>query len=249
MRNIFKYFEVNIFVYFLAIAAILTASFIPFFIISFLIVIHEVGHFLFAKFLKIDVVKIYLYPLGGISKFNMDQNVSLLKEFLILIFGPIFQVFAYIFLRRIFPQYQGMIMIYHYSILIFNLLPIYPLDGGKLLNILLSGFFSFKISYYFSIIISYLFIAIFLFYNVSNLNINLFLVILFLLFKITKEYRNFNYCYQKFLLERYLKDYHFKDTKIINNIDNFYRNKNHLLKIGDKYVWEKDFLGKIFKNM
>ena len=31
--------------------------------------IHELGHFLSAKLLKVEVNKIYLYPLGGISKF------------------------------------------------------------------------------------------------------------------------------------------------------------------------------------
>lgn len=249
MRNIFKYFEVNVFVYLFAIAAILTASFVPFFIISFLIIIHEVGHFLSAKLLKVDVVKIYLYPLGGISKFNMDQNISLLKEFLILIFGPIFQIFAYLLLKRLLPQYENIIIVYHYSILIFNLLPIYPLDGGKLVNLFLSGVFSFKISYYLSIAISYLFVGLFFFLNFRNLNINLFLIVLFLLYKITKEYKNFNYCYQKFLLERYLDNYNFKDTKIIKNGSDFYRNKKHLLKIGENYMWEKDFLAKIFKNM
>ena len=110
-------------------------------------------------------IKIYLYPLGGISKFNMDQNISLLKEFLILIFGPIFQIFAYLLLKRLLPQYENIIIVYHYSILIFNLLPIYPLDGGKLVNLFLSSVFSFKISYYLSIAISYLFVGLFFFLN------------------------------------------------------------------------------------
>ena len=249
MRNIFKYFEVNVFVYLFAIAAILTASFVPFFIISFLIIIHELGHFLTAKILKIDVVKIYLYPLGGISKFNMDQNISLLKEFIILIAGPLFQFIAYFILKTLFYHYEELVTIYHYGILIFNLLPIFPLDGGKLVNLFLSGIFSFKASYYLSIFISYLFILLIFIFNLSNLNFNLLLVIIFLLFKVTKEYKNFNYCYQKFLLERYLKNYNFKDTKIINNMNGFYRNKNHLLKINDKYIWEDDFLTQIFKNV
>lgn len=248
IKNIFNYFEVNVFVYLFAIVAIMTASFIPFFIISFLIVIHELGHFLTAKLLKIDVVKIYLYPLGGISKFNMDQNVSLIKEFLILIMGPVFQVFAYLLLKKILVRYQDIITIYHYGILIFNLLPIYPLDGGKLVNLFLSSVCSFKMSYYLAIFISYLFVIFIGVFNINNLNFNLILVVLFLLFKITKEYKMFQYCYQKFLLERYLKEYNFKDTKIINGLDKFYRNKKHLLKIDDKYMWEDDFLKKLFKN-
>ena len=248
IKNIFKYFEVNIFVYFFAIVAILSASFVPFFIISFLIIIHELGHFLIAKFLKIDVVKIYLYPLGGIAKFNMKQNVSLVKELLILIMGPLFQIMAYLFLRTFLSHYQEMITIYHYGILLFNLLPIFPLDGGKLVNIFLTSLFSFKISYYLSIIISYLLVVVIFFLNINNLNLNFLLVVCFLLFKITSEYKKINYYYQKFLLERYLNDYNFKKTKLINNGLNFYRNKKHLLKIEDKYMWEDDFLQKLFKN-
>ena len=163
--------------------------------------------------------------------------------------GPVFQVFAYLILKKFLVRYQDIITIYHYGILIFNLLPIFPLDGGKLVNLFLSGIFSFKASYYLSIFISYLFILLIFIFNLSNLNFNLLLVIIFLLFKVTKEYKNFNYCYQKFLLERYLKNYNFKDTKIINNMNGFYRNKNHLLKINDKYIWEDDFLTQIFKNV
>ena len=246
IKNIFKYFEINVFVYFFAISAILTGSFIPFFIISFLLIVHELGHFLTAKFFKIDVVKIYLYPLGGISKFNMDQNISLKKEFIILINGPLFQTIAYFILKIFLYRYEELITLYHFGILLFNLLPIYPLDGGKLLNLTLSSIFSFKTSYYFSIFISYLLVIVILFIN--NINLNLLLVVIFLLYKITKEYKNFNYCYKKFLLERYLKNYSFKDTKIINDIQKFHRNKKHLLNISGNYIWEEDFLNKIFET-
>ncbi len=199
-----------------------------------------------AYLLKVDVYKIYLYPLGGISKFNMDQNISIIKEFLILIMGPIFQVIAYFLLQSFLPRYIDMIKLYHFGILLFNLLPIFPLDGGKLVNLFLSGFFSFRSSYYLSIFISYLFIILIFIFN--KLNLNLLLVVILLFFKVTKEYKNFSYLYEKFLLERLLKEYNFKDTKIINNSKNFYRNKKHLLNINDKYIWEKEFLNKMFKN-
>lgn len=38
--------------------------------------------------------------------------------------------------------------------LIFNLLPIYPLDGAKIVNLILSKYFSFNIANYISIVIS-----------------------------------------------------------------------------------------------
>lgn len=220
----------------------------PFLIISILIIIHELGHFLMAKIFKVEVYKIYLYPLGGISKFNMEQNISPYKEFLILISGPIFQIGAYLLLKIIMPSYINMITTYHYGILLFNLMPIYPLDGGKFLNLFLSNFLTFKLSYYTSICISIIIILIIFLTNFFSLNFNTIFIVVFLLLKVIKEYKNLDFLYQKFLLERYLHNYHFPDTKIINNINNFYRNKAHILNINNSYCWEKDFLHKIYKK-
>ena len=220
-----------------------------FIIISTLVIIHELGHFLIAKLLKIDVIKICLYPLGGISKINMDLNEKVIKELIVLISGPIFQIFAYLILKKLFYDYSHMINIYHYGILIFNLIQIYPLDGGKLLNIIISLKLPYKTTYKITIYISYIILIILLILNRYNITINIIIVILFLLYKITKEYNNMEYIYQKFLLERYINEYRFKNTKIINNINNFYRNNNHLVKINDKYYREKEILEKKYKKI
>lgn len=246
--NIFKYLEINIFVYLFACMAILTASFIPFFIITVLIIIHELGHFIAAKAMNIEVKKIYLYPFGGISKFYLPLNTEIKKETFILAMGPIFQIIAKELLLFILPKYKEMILIYHYGILFFNLLPIYPLDGGKLLNLLLSKFIAYKKSLNISIIISYLTIIVVFLINIKNINLNLCIIVVFLIYKVTKEKRQINYFYEKFLLERYLGQYNFKKSKLIQNKDEFYRNKRHLLKIDEKYYLEKDFLAKIYKK-
>ena len=97
-----------------------------------------------AYLLGIKIDEIYIYPLGGISKFNMDLNISIKKELLILINGPLFQHLAYLILLILLPSKKDIITIYHYSILSFNLLPIYPLDGGKIIKRLLHIFLRFK---------------------------------------------------------------------------------------------------------
>lgn len=228
--------------------SIFTASFIPFIIISTLIFFHECGHFIIAKLFKVEVDKIYLYPFGGISKFNMSPNISLKKEFLILIAGPLAQEITKNILLILLPEYGRIIIAYHYGILFFNLLPIYPLDGGKLVNLLLSKFFPLKKSFTLSIYIGYLTLILLFLVNINNLNLNIIIIIIFLIYKLIYESRQINYLYQKFLLERYLNNYKFKDTKIIKNKDQFYRNNKHLLKIGDKYYYEKEFLSKIYKK-
>lgn len=178
----------------------------------------------------------------------MPLNTSIIKEIIILIMGPVFQVLAYFILLKIMPDQIESIKLYHYSILIFNLLPVYPLDGGKLVNLFFSLKFSFKNSFYLEIFISYLMVFLLIIVNRENININLVIIVIFLLYKITKEYKQIELFYNKFLLERYINKYNFKHSIIINNINKFHRNKRHLLKTSNKYYLEEEILKKIYKN-
>lgn len=211
-----------------------------FFIISFLIIIHEIGHATAGIFLGIKLKRIVIYPLGGITKFEMPQNTLIIKEFIILIMGPIFQMIAFLTLKKIYINDLKLISFYHTSILLFNLLPIYPLDGGKLLSLLFQIIIPLKISLYISIIISY--ILLFIIFIISPHKINSIIMIIFLLFKITQEEKRIEYIYHKFLLERYLYNYKFKKNKIINNINNLFRDKNHIIRENNKYYYEKEYL-------
>ena len=200
-----------------------------------------------AYILGIEVKEIYIYPLGGISKFNLELNTKKYIEFLILIMGPMFQVLGSLFLKRILPSNIEIINTYNLYILGFNLLPIYPLDGGKLLKILLDNFISFKNSFSLIIIISYLLVFGIFIIN-KKLTINIVVMIIFLIILITKEKNKLNYYYQKFILERYLNNYKFKKSKIINNVNSFYRDKSHIIKENDNYYLEKEYLEKMYKK-
>lgn len=201
-----------------------------------------------AKLLKVEVDKIYLYPLGGISKFFLPLNASYFKELLILISGPIAQVLANLFLQLLLPKYHQLISLYHYGILIFNLLPIYPLDGGKLLQLFLSSILPYKQSLKISILISYITIIILTIINISNLKLNIIVMLLFLLVKVYSEQNKINYIYEKFILERYLNNYNFKNSKLINSSKDFYKNNRHIIKEKDYYYLEKDYLIKKYQK-
>ena len=115
-----------------------------FFGYTLIIIVHELGHIFASIILKWKIDKVIIYPFGGMTKFNQRINSSLLEEFLILIYGPLFQILFY----KIYP------LPYHEFILLFNLLPIYPLDGSKLLYILLNNIVSFYKSFIIIFIIS-----------------------------------------------------------------------------------------------
>ncbi len=248
IKNIFKYIYIDKLTYLFLLLSVLSASFVQTIIISILIIIHELGHLLMAKILNVEVDKIYIYPLGGITKLNLELNSHPLQESLILVSGPILQIVAYALCLLIFPNYKSLIEYYHYQVLFFNLLPIYPLDGGKLLNVISSISLPYKTSLKYSILISYITLLIIVINNSHNLKLNLLIMIILLLYKIIKESRNIKTIYNKFLLERYLHNYKFKDTKIISNINEFYRNKNHIIKEKDHYFKEKDFLNQKYQK-
>lgn len=232
-----------------AILAILTAAFVPFFAISTLIIFHELGHFLIAILFNVEVDKIYIYPLGGISKFNLALNESSFKEFLILIAGPLAQELTYFILINFLPQYISIIRTYHYGILFFNLLPIYPLDGGKLIHLLFETILPYKLSLIITIRISYLLTFFYFLLNISNLKLNVLFITTFLLLKIKRGEDRIKLSYEKFLLERYLNNYSFKKSKLINNKDKFYKNRRHLIKENNKYYLENEYLAKKYKKI
>ena len=202
-----------------------------------LLIIHEFGHAITGIILGYKLIKIDFYPLGGVTILDLPINISLLKEILILIMGPITQIIGYLLLRNIFPY----IRLYHYTLLIFNLLPLYPLDGGKIINIIFNYKFnylnSFKITYYISIIT----MIILFIYNIFFFNLNLFLMISILLFKLIKIYKNRYYYYHRLLLERYLYSYHFKKIKNIKNINSLYRDRYHYINFMKEEKYLKNY--------
>lgn len=194
------------------------------------------------------VSKILIYPLGGISKFFTSYNISLWKEFLILIFGPVFQFFAYFLLISIFPDKTSLISAYHFGILFFNLLPIYPLDGGKFLCLLFHLFVPYKKSFYFTIFFGYFLLFCFAYFYFISLSFNILFLVSFLFIKLCQEFRQVPYYYERFLLERYLNSYYFHKSKIVFSLNNFQRGYRHLIKKGDIYYTEKEYLEKKYKN-
>ena len=234
-------FKINKLVYFFAIISILIGAYKEFIIINTLIIIHEFGHLLAAKIFKVEVDKIYIYPLGGITKLNMNLNIHPLKEFVIVLMGPLFQYIAYFILINLFEK--EIVQTYHYGILLFNLLPIYPLDGGKILNIIISSFIPYKRSLKLSAYLSYVFILLVVI-NYKEIKLNIIITTLFLTTLAVKEQLKINHKYNKFILERHLNNYRFNKSKIISNDNDLYRNRRHLLRINGKYYLENEYFYK-----
>lgn len=212
-----------------------------------MLLVHEIGHSLTGKILGFSVKRIEIYPYGGCSKLEYDINTPIKKELLVLIMGPITQIIFVSIIYFVKLDVPNYFFIYHYFILIFNLLPIYPLDGGRLLNLILSYFVSYyrslKWIFYFSYL---LFIVLFNYFILLNFNLLIFIILILLGIKIIKEIKQGEYYYQKFLIERYLNNYSFRKIKKINKLIEMKKNYYHYFVEDNNIVNEKEKLSSIF---
>jgi len=215
-----------------------------------LIIIHELGHLSAAMYYKWNLDKIAIYPFGGCVKFSEQVNRKIKEELIILIMGPLTQIIFYFLMIQLsqkgFMTYRNIEIFktYNYTLLAFNLLPIYPLDGGRILNLILNYFFPYKKGNKITIISSVL-ILIPLIALYRNMNFTLMGILLFTEVLIYSKRQS--YLYNKMLLERYINPKEYKKFKIIKNKNLIYKEKRHIILYKDKYITEKDYLTKRFK--
>lgn len=236
--------------YIIAFSFLLTGCFINLIAFTSIVIVHELGHYLPCLLLNIKVDKIIIYPYGGITKINDLIDIDFSKEMLISISGILFQSIYFLTLfilykNNLIREYSFNIFSkYHYTILFFNLIPIYPLDGFKILNIIINKIFNFKLSNIITIAISIINIIVVLFIYKFNYS---YLMILGIIINYLINYlKNIKYIYNRFLLEKYLYKKQFPNKRIIKNYKKMYRNTNHLIKEKNKYQKEEDFLTKLF---
>lgn len=208
-----------------------------------LIIIHELGHIITGIYFKWKINKIIILPFGCLTKFDIDINTKLIEEFIVSISGIIFQYIFYIIVRNYISYYYFNYI--NYFLIIFNLIPINPLDGYKILNVFINKLTSFYNSLYIS---SYISLILIILINVLLFDINklIIFVTIFLFIETIKNYKNINNIFNKFLLERYLKKYKFKHSKIVRNIYGMKKDYKHLFYIDNKCITEHTFLLKMF---
>ena len=237
--------EIHNITYITMLISFLSGYFQYIYILLLIIFIHEFGHFFISNLINIKANKIIIYPFGGLTIYDSDLNLNTNKELISLLGGITFQLLFY-FLVVIIHNNNLMThnvfnIIKRINIILisFNFLPILPLDGGRLLNILLDKIFPYKLSNKLTLIVSILFLGLFIMYKRTILSILLFV---FLLKEIILEINNIDNKYMTFLFERYKNNYSLKKIKRINNLNKFKRDYYHIIN----GITERKYLSKLF---
>lgn len=134
--------------------------------------IHELGHLLAGILMGMKPEKIELMPFGVSISFKIKVeeynkkikkgNILEIKKILVALAGPLTNFIIIIIASNInIDLFKALIIIYtNFLIMIFNLLPIYPLDGGRILKGILHINFGIKKSEFYTNIISKITVAI-----------------------------------------------------------------------------------------
>ncbi len=250
IKNILPNLSIHPLCWIFALLSIFLGMFRPFLFVMGLILIHECGHFLAAHFFRWKTDKIYLYPFGGLSSFQEELNCPIREELIVLVLGPLFQCFGFwIWKQFLSGPSVSQLQTFHYALLLFNLLPIYPLDGGKFLYLFHSHFFAYKRALTLTFFFSYLALFLFLFYIVFlHWSFALFLLFLLLFYKLWIEEKKKPIYFQKFLLERYFSSYPFRKRRTVCSVYQMRRGYRHLFYEKGRYYTEKEFLRKKFHH-
>lgn len=232
MKNIFKiHFTTYIFYIIL-----ILSGYINYLLIYLLIIItHEMGHIIMIHLLKYKLESITIYPFGGNIKTNINYNINSNKLFLISISGVLFQMLLFIIIKANTNYMYQIFKTLNISLILFNLIPIYPSDGNKIIVSILERIIGYKKTLYITNIISIL--SLFILFYISK-NIFIFVILYYL------NINNFmliKYIFNKFLLERYLYKIKYKKIKYVKNENNIYKCRNNYILCDNIYIEEEKY--------
>lgn len=208
--------EIHPLFYLFMILSVMTGYLKDFFFITLLITVHECGHIGMALFYHWKIERVKLLPLGGLTVFKEDINRPLKEEFMIALAGPGMQLMFYLLFSNIVidPVFRH----YHILMLLFNLLPVVPLDGSKIVNILMNYHYPFFKSYQGMIGLSMITIILLggmIWY--LPFNMMFVLIVVFLGIEVFRSIQRQHYIFNRFLLERYQKRYFFHKRRVVRN--------------------------------
>lgn len=200
MIKITRFLYINILVVPLIFIAFLTRSQMTFFISYGIVLIHELCHLIASLLLKVKVYSIIVMPFGMTVRLEPSVIKTPKKEALIALAGPLSNglmlLFGFLFKDNNFNSLNYyLFMIINCAMLLINLIPVPPLDGGRLVRCFIIKHFGLAPAGKIMRNISYFFIGLISFFGIILLiifrgNPSLIMIGAFLLYSLSDEKKN-----------------------------------------------------------
>ncbi|MGE7666184.1 site-2 protease family protein [Ureibacillus composti] len=170
------------------------------------LIIHEVGHMIAAWTVKVKVERCVIMPYGGEIELVGGQSLPPKKQLIIALGGPIATLICIAITPLLDPLFADPFLKIQLILLAINLVPIWPLDGGRVVLSLILIFSPKARNYEMFLAISLLLISLIVVVTFILIPKTLFLFVLsiFLLIKIIEEwrYRKFRLAFEKYVMNR-----------------------------------------------
>ncbi|UQZ33083.1 Zn-dependent protease [Paenibacillus sp. PK3_47] len=194
--------------------SVLTGQFLELLTLFTIVLIHEMGHVCAALLAGVTVKSVQLLPFGGVAVIEDHGRLTAGREIGIALAGPLQNVLMILIAMGMQQAGIGSSAFLAYFIqanaiiALFNLLPVLPLDGGKIVQAVLS----LLLPYYYTLLwggrvsiaasIAVIAYALLPLGSGGGLRLNLLLIGAFLLYSNITDQRNLPYRFMAFLMNR-----------------------------------------------
>jgi len=154
-----------------------------------IVLLHEFGHCMGARYTNTYIHGIVLYPMGGAAQMGMTV-IAPKKELIITVAGPAVNLALIPILGLLEPtsSYMAILGIANWYLLLFNLIPAFPLDGGRILRAGLAfGLKDYRRATIYAARIGQVFAAMILIWGIINYQLIICLIAAFIFWESKKE--------------------------------------------------------------
>lgn len=204
--------------------------------ILFVVCFHELGHYLVAKHYCFIINKVLILPFGAFLQLDDFGYKPVKQELLVVLGGLGMHVFLFMIPN---PEIQ----IINKYVFLFNLLPIYPLDGSKIVLLMLSYWLDYKKAILLQINISLFIFSIFI---ICSYNISYIVIYGYLFYNILLYSYHYPMHIRKVILARNKEIDNWK--KKINGKTNFYRPYHNFYYTKGRIISEKEYYKVLLKQ-
>lgn len=239
--------KIGILTYLYLLIALISGYFYEILFYYIALLVHEAGHLVVIYLLKKRVAKIEFSPIGGAIEVEGLANDFNLNAFLIYVGGPFFSLM--LFLCAFLGGWNDTFVLSSFLILMINLIPILPFDGGHLLMILLQNLVWYKRVYKIAhfVSLSILMVTIYLLWG----NLLFIAIIGYFVIQNIIGLKDAKLHYHHFLLHKFLYPNPKLHIKLIHKdyYNRLFKGYNNYLYQGDGLIDETTLLNVRFKMM